>query len=107
MAKWYGNVGYIETVETEPGIWEEQITLRPYYGDVNRNIYKLQSSDKINSNVNLTNEFSIVADPFAYDNFHIIRFIEYMGKKWSIESVEVQYPRLLLTVGGVYNGEQA
>ena len=62
-----------------------------------------QSSDNLNDNLNVSNEFSIVADPFAYANFHSMRFIEYMGAKWKISNVEVQYPRLILTVGGVYN----
>ena len=26
MAKFYGTIGYVKTVETEPGMWEEQKT---------------------------------------------------------------------------------
>ena len=107
MAKWYGIIGYAVTAETEPGLWEEQITERPYYGDVQRNVRRLQSSDTINNNITVANEFSIVADPFANENFHAMRYIEFMGTKWRVESVEVQYPRLILTTGGEYNGEQA
>lgn len=81
----------------------EKITVRDYYGDVIRNTRQYQSSDNLNDNLNVSNEFSIVADPFAYANFHSMRFIEYMGAKWKISNVEVQYPRLILTVGGVYN----
>lgn len=104
MAKFYGTIGYAETVETEPGIWEEQITERSYYGDLIRNTRKLQTSEGVNDDVNLSNEISIVADPFAYQNFHSIRYVEYMGAKWKIINVEVQHPRLILSVGGVYNG---
>lgn len=104
MAKFYGTIGYAETVETEPGIWEEQITERSYYGDLIRNTRKLQTSEGVNNDVNLSNEISIVADPFAYQNFHSMRYVEYMGAKWKIINVEVQHPRLILSVGGVYNG---
>lgn len=107
MAKWYGNIGYAETVETKPGVWEEQITERPYYGDLVRNTRRLQSADKLNDDINVANEISIVADPFANQNFHSMRYVEFMGAKWDISNVEVQYPRLILTIGGVYNGEQA
>lgn len=106
MAKWYGNIGYAETVEIEPGLWEETITERPYYGDTVRNLgSKLQNSGGVNDNINLVNCISIVADPFANENFYAMRYIEFKGTKWKISDVEVQYPRLILTMGGVYNGQ--
>ena len=107
MAKFYGRIGYANTVETTPGVHEEQITERTYYGDLVRNVRNLQTSDQLNDNVNIANEISIVADPFAYQNFHSMRYVEFMGALWKITKVEVQHPRLILTVGGVYNGEQA
>lgn len=107
MAKWYGKIGYAETVETEPGIWEEQITERPYYGDIVRNTRRLQTSNNVNDNVNVSNEISIVADPYANQNFHAMRYVEFMGAKWKIETVEVQYPRLVLSIGGVYNATES
>ena len=105
MAKFFGAIGYAETKETTPGVWEEQITERTYYGDLTRNTRRLQTSDKLNDDINVTNEISIVADPFAYQNFHSMKYVIFMGAKWKIESVEVQYPRLILTIGGVYNVE--
>lgn len=107
MAKFYGNIGYIETVEVEPGIWEEKVVERPYYGDLVRNTSKFQTSGGVNDDINIGNDISIVADPYANENFHHMRYVEFMGTKWKITNVEVKYPRLLLTVGGVYNGEQA
>lgn len=107
MAKFYGKIGYADTVETNPGVWQEQITERSYFGDLGRNTRMLQSSSKLNDNINISNEISIVADPFANQNFHLMRYVEFMGAKWKITNVEVKYPRLILTVGGVYNGEQA
>ena len=103
MGKWYGEIGYEETVQTTPGVWKEQITKRNYYGDVIRNTRRLQSANQLNDNVNVSNEISIVADPFAYQNFHSMRYVEFMGTKWKSTNVEVQYPRLILELGGVYN----
>lgn len=105
MAKFFGAIGYFVTKETSPGVWEEDITERSYYGDLVRNVRKTQSSDGLNDDINVANEISIVADPFANENFHSMRYVHFMGAKWKIMSVEVQYPRLILTIGGVYNGE--
>lgn len=107
MAKYFGKIGYAEQVETAPGVWEEQITERQYYGDVVRNIRRLESSGDINDNINVSMEISIVADPYAIQNFHAMRYVEFMGSLWKITSVEVNYPRLILSIGGVYNGQQA
>lgn len=105
MAKFFGSIGYAETVETKPGVWSEQITERQYYGDLVRNMRRLESTNQVNENINIQNEISIVADPYAYKNFHAIRYVEFMGTKWKVSSVDVQYPRLILSVGGVYNGQ--
>lgn len=105
MAKFYGEIGYITTVEQRPGVWVPKITERLYKGELIRNTRKLQGVDKVNDDINIANDVSILADPFAYENFHSMRYVKFMGTKWKITSVEVQYPRLLLTLGGVYNGE--
>ena len=107
MAKFYGRIGYAETVETSPGVHAERITERTYYGDTVRNIRNLQSSGQVNDNIDIANEISIVADQFAYQNFHSMRYVEFMGALWKITKVDVQHPRLILSVGGVYNGKQA
>ena len=104
MAKFFGKIGYAETVETTPGVWEEKITEREYFGDLIRNTRSLQSGEQLNDDINISNEISIVADPFAYENFHSMRYVEFMNAKWKISSIEVQYPRLILSVGSLYNG---
>lgn len=106
MAKYYGAIGYSETVETVPGVWEEQIVEHNYYGEFVRNTSKFQTASQVNDNINVSNEISIIADPYANKNFHAMRYIEFMGTKWKITNVEVKYPRLILTVGGVYNSEE-
>ena len=107
MGKWFGRIGYAEQLETTPGVWEEKIVERNYYGDVVRNYCKLESSGEVNDNINVSMEISIVADPYAIPNFHAMRYIEYMGSLWKLSNVEVNYPRLILQIGGLYNGQQA
>ena len=104
MAKWFGKIGFAETKETTPGVWEEQITEREYFGDLTRNTRRLQSSENLNDNITVDNEISIVADPFANQNFHAMRYVKFMGTKWKVSTVEVQYPRLILSLGDIYNG---
>lgn len=104
MSKWYGNVGFSETVEYEPGSWEPQIVDRPYYGDVMSNRWKRQNSGGVNDDVNLSNQISIVCDPYAVQHCSAITYAEFNGEKWKVTDVEVQYPRLILSIGGVWNG---
>lgn len=104
MAKWYGKIGYADNVEVEPGVWEDSIVEHSYYGDINRNTRSLQNSGGINDNINLSNEISIVADPYASENFYKMRYVEFADTKWKITNVEVKYPRLILSIGGVWNG---
>lgn len=104
MAKWYGKIGFGVTEETKPGVWEENITERNYYGDVIRNTRRLQTADKINDDINVGNEISIIADPYAIQNFYTMKYAEFMGAKWKITNVDVQRPRLILSLGGLYNG---
>jgi len=104
MGKFYGVIGYVaETTETSPGVWTEVITERNYTGDVLKIISNWREGENLNSNLNVNNRLSIVADPFAYENFHAMRYVQWMGAKWQISSIEVQRPRLILSIGGVYN----
>lgn len=107
MAKFYGPIGYAIPTEIRPGIWKDQITECNYSGDLLRNTSQWSvSSDSTNDDLNINNQISILADPFAYKNFHSMKYVKYMGTKWKIKSVDAsQYPRLILTVGGVYNGQ--
>lgn len=104
MARYCGTIGYAVPTETSPGVIDEIIVTRKYYGDVLRNARRLQSADQLNDNIKVNNEISIVADQFAIQNFHMMRYAEFMGANWKIDNVEVKHPRLVLTLGGVYNG---
>lgn len=105
--RWYGKIGYAETVETEPGVWIDRITEQNYTGDIIRNNRRWNNNNSINGEVNVSNQISILSDPYIIANFQNIRYAEFMGSLWCVTDVEVQYPRLVLTLGGVYNGEQA
>ena len=105
MAKWFGKVGYSETTETYPGVWTPMDTIHEYYGDVMRNSTRWSmNSESTNDELTVNVQISIVADPFAIEKFYSMKWIEYMGTKWKITNVEPQFPRLLLTLGGCYNG---
>lgn len=104
--KWYGIIGFAEKQETKPGVYKDVITERSYYGDVVKDYKKDQSADKLNDNLTISNNLSIVCDPYAMQNFHKIRYIEFMGTKWKVSSVENQYPRLIIQMGSVFNGDR-
>ncbi len=103
MAKFSGMIGFAETIETAPGVWQEAITERKYTGDLTRSLRKLAVGENINDNLQISNQISIVADPFANANIFAIRYVTWMGAKWKITDVDVQRPRLNLTIGGLYN----
>lgn len=107
MAKFYGEIGYGESVEKPGGVWVEDITEVKYYGDVLRNTRQLREGESVNNDLSVQNSISIVADAYANEHFFAIRYIRWMGTLWTVQSVEVQSPRLLLRLGGVYNGPTA
>ena len=104
MSKWFGKIGYAITDKKTPGVWSDTVTERSYYGDMTSNRFKRQNSSGVNDNLLLSNVISIVADPFAEKNYSHMAYVEIMGTKWKITDVEIQYPRLILTTGGVWNG---
>jgi hypothetical protein len=107
MAKFYGEIGYGESVEVSPGVWEDTITERKYSGDVLRNTRRLQEGEQLNNDLTVGNSISIVADAYANEHFFAIRYIRWAGTLWTVIDIEVQSPRLNLRVGGVYNGPTA
>lgn len=105
MAKYYGMVGYEEIMEDDGfGVYEPKIVERPYYGDLVRNMKRDQTGAGVNDDIAIQNDISIIADAYAYQNFHRIRYATFMGTRWKVNTVEVERPRLILSVGSVYNG---
>lgn len=104
MAKFYGSIGFATMVETSPGVYEEQIVERNYCGDINRISSRTQPTNQLNDNVTMSMEFSIVADLYAIKHYHLMRYVKFRDVAWTITSITEQRPRLILSVGGVYNG---
>lgn len=107
MAKFYGKIGYGQSVDKGVGVYEDVITEYQYRGDVLRNTRQLKDGESVNNDISVSNSISIVADAYANANFHAMRYVEWMGSLWIVSDVEVQTPRLLLRLGGVYNGPRA
>lgn len=106
--RFYGPVGYAQSsVESAPGVWTEPIVEVSYYGNVVRNTRQLREGTSVNDDITVGNNISIVADAYANENFMSIRYVAWLGSLWTVSAVEVQAPRLLLTLGGIYNGPKA
>lgn len=109
MSKFFGSIGFVDSQETEPGsaIWEDTVVERKYRGEVTKNNKRWDNSEYLNDNLNISNVISIVADPYVSNNLFAVRYVKWMGAYWEVSTAEVQYPRIVLTLGGVYNGPVA
>lgn len=104
MARFFGAVGFVTSVETEPGIWEEQAVERELYGDVIRPGQQLEVGDKVNKDLSLNHSVSVLADDYIKEKLSAIRYVSWAGVLWSVSDIQMQSPRLVLRLGGVYNG---
>jgi len=104
MAKFQGKVGYVRTEETSPGVYEAVVTEKSCTGDLLRNSQRISDGENLNPKFTINNRFSFLANAFANANLHYIAYLEWRNIKWAVSNVEIQYPRLILTVNGVYNG---
>lgn len=105
MSKFYGKVGYIKPQETAPGVYKPVVTERTYYGDRVRQTSRWEKNSQINDDITINENIEILADAYAYENFQYIKYVEDMGAKWQVTSIETRRPRLVLSLGGLYNGE--
>ena len=105
MNKFYGTIGFVKTEETAPGVWTARTEEHGYCGDLIRNYFRNDPGSKVNPDVNINNQVSIVCDPYALENFQFIKFVRFLGTAWRVSSVEVDYPRLTLTLGEAYSEE--
>lgn len=105
MNKFYDDIGFFTSVEDpeHPAKYVETLRVQKYYGDILQNNKRNGSASKVIDDITVNNRVSILGDPYAYENFHAIRYVKWMGTKWKVDSVEVEYPRLILSLGGVYN----
>lgn len=103
MAKFYGAVGFVTTEETTPGVWTQTETERVYYGDLLSNYGRWEQKNQANDDLNLNQRVSILSDPYANQHFSEIRYVILKGAKWKVTNAEVLFPRLILTIGMLYN----
>jgi hypothetical protein len=105
MARFHGNIGYsTDIVETAPGVFTDVITEREYYGDVIKQTKQWISGSQVNDNLNINNRISIIADDYAFTNFSAAKYVIWAGVYWKISNIDIERPRLILSLGGVYNG---
>jgi hypothetical protein len=102
--KWYGKIGFIVTEETSPGIWDDIAVERNYYGEMNKVSRRWERGNDLNDDISISNELSIVTDPYILENLTNIKYVIYMNVKWKITNISVEHPRLTLSLGGIYNG---
>ena len=107
MARFHDKIGYSQSNETSPGVWTDVITEREYFGDVIRQTKQWQEANQVNDNLTVSNRISILADDFANENFSAMRYVMWSGKYWKVSNVEILHPRLILSLGGIYNGPKA
>ena len=109
MSRFYGSVGYATEYEKEddPGVWIDETTERQYFGDIIQNRSRWNSGISANDDTSIENRISIVADPYALAHFSQIKYVKWMGQVWKVSAIEVERPRLILSIGEVWNGEQA
>lgn len=105
--RFFGKVGYQVETESTDSVWAKTMVAKSYFGDVIRNNTRRDTGDMINDQIDVNNRISIVADPFAFENFQNMKYVEWLKQLWNIKSIELQPPRIILEVGGVYNGEVA
>lgn len=107
MARFYGAVGYITEVETAVDVIENKPVERMYKGELVRSNRRLENGSDINDDVSISNQISILADPYANNHINDMRYVKWRGTAWKVTNIDVEPPRLLLSLGGVYNGETA
>lgn len=110
MARFYGPIGYEQDqYEKEPGIWvPSSMVERNALGTVLKHQRKWDaSSNGTNDDVNVTNRISIIADDYVTIHWPAIRYVVWGGAYWKVLSVEIARPRVILNLGGVWNGDKA
>lgn len=105
MTKFCGKIIFVKSEETSPGVWSESDPIvKDVVGDVLKKNWRWERSDKMNDDLNISNQISIIADQFIYENLYAIKAVYWMGVSWKVTDVDVQRPRLVLSLGGVWNG---
>ncbi len=102
--KFYGSVGFVEKVEKRPGVYSTVPIEHQYAGDVLRRSIRYEAGQSVNDTITPSQQISILADPYARNHVGSMKYVKWMGTAWKISEITVEYPRLILTLGGAYNG---
>lgn len=102
MAKFYGNIGFAQSIESKPGVWTDNIVNKTYSGEIQNNYRRWENSDNLNDDIRVNMELSMLCDSYIMENGSRIKYIEYAGSRWKIASINIEYPRVKLTLGGLY-----
>ena len=105
MGKYSGMIGFAENQEVATDIYDDVITERHYYGDIVRNTSRWSQADTLSGDLQINNQFSIMGDTYAFENYDNIRYLTWKNNRWTVTSVEEQFPRLIISIGGIYNGQ--
>lgn len=102
--RFYGEVGYTPTEVDDTGVATAKLVKRDYYGDVLELTSRWKDTENLNDDIHVSHRISILADPYAIQNFPYIKYVKWLGTCWEVSTVKVDYPRVILSLGGVYNG---
>lgn len=105
MARYSGLVGYVTQEETVPGVWSPVENPRTMKGEIIRQSSTNPDHGKINSDISLNHRVSLWGDAYAFDSYYAIKWIQIDGRKWEVTSVEIKRPRIIVTVGGLWNAQ--
>ena len=101
-----GKIGYARAEETSPGIYQEIIVEKQYYGDIVRNSTQILDSNTINSSIKLNNSISVLCNNYISDNLGCVRYMTFKKSKWKISSIEIKDNRIIFTLGDLYNEQE-
>ena len=107
--KFYGVVGFAADQKEGRGsnegiVKEAPIVERIYYGDTQKLSRRFDTGTDINDDIRINVQISIVSDDYINKHMHSIKYVEFEGSLWKVTAVEPLRPRMILTIGGVYNG---
>lgn len=103
MAKFSGVIGFTITSETSPGVWTDNIVEKSYTGDLNRHYRRWDPSPNKHDDIIFSQDISILQDPYLNSNIQNVIYVKYQGVKWSVRSIDIQYPRVTITLGGEWH----
>lgn len=103
--KWYGEIGFDVPIIKAKGVYDHEFIPKQYYGDVINLSSRWQQTEHVNDDLKINVKISVMGDPFIEEKFPYIKYVKYMGHKWSVTEVTPNRPRMELTLGGLYNGQ--